>query len=275
MFSSLFISIRHESRRLLGRVLSMIRLHRLERLSIDGVDVVRKRRRCFAHLIIPLGNAFLKFNGSFIVALPTKHWLEWERAIENSTQRNLVLESPLESIAGNSNLYCRSVPGVSLRQLLSDPRCSQEQKSDAIRWSLAALHFLHQVDADWGQGIRQSISHGDATANNVIVDLNSCSACWIDFDTRHLPNVTEDDRRTDDLCSLIYSAAAHLPVSFFSQLADILIREETDTATLTRFRQRLTNEWVHLTTFQLAQAPLRWFDANIMRAALLKALSFE
>jgi hypothetical protein len=272
MYRRHLVQIRHGCRRLLGILLSMIRLHRVEFVSIDGVEWVRKRRRCFAYLIIPPGNLFLKIIGSPMIVLPSARWLEWERAIETSTQRNLVSTDP---IAKGTCLLCRRVPGISLRQVLADPDYSPEQKSDAIRWSLAALRLLHQSVVDWGRGIRQSISHGDATASNVIVDVDNRAACWIDFDTRHQPNVPEADRRTDDLRSLIYSSAVNLPASGFPELADILVAAKFDDAIVRRFRQRLTGEWSHLTAAQLAQAPLQWSAATALRAALLRALAVE
>jgi hypothetical protein len=253
-------------------MLSMIRLHRVEFVSIDDVELVRKRRRCFTYLIIPPGNLFLKIARSPTVVLPSARWLEWERAIETSTQRNLVATDP---IAKGTCLWCRRVPGISLRQLLADRDYSPEEKSDAIRWSLAALRLLHQSVVDWGHGVRQSISHGDATANNVIVDVDNRAACWIDFDMRHQPNVSEADCRTDDLRSLIYSSAVRLPASYFPALADILVAANFDDAIIQRFRLRLTDEWSHLTAAQLAQAPLQWSAATALRAALLEALAVE
>jgi hypothetical protein len=266
------VQLRHGCRRLLALMLSMIRLHRVDFVSIDGVEFVRKRRRRFAHLIIPVGNLFLKISGSPIIVLPLTLWLEWEHAVEASTRRTLVSTDPF---ANGTGLWCRHVPGTSLRQLLAASDCSSNQKSDAIRWSLASLRMLHENVAHWGYGVRQSISHGDATANNVIVDVNKRTACWIDFDTRHQPHVSEADRRADDLRALIYSSAVYLPASRFPELADILIAAQFDDAIVRHFRQRLTNEWIDLTAAQLAQAPLRWSAATALRFALLQSLAVE
>jgi hypothetical protein len=275
MYRNRFVQIRHEGRRLLGMMLSMIRLHRIVFVSIDGVAVVRKRRRLFANLIISPGNLFLKMTGSPMIVLPQTRWFDWERAIEASTRRNLVLDASPVPTGKGKDLLCRSVPGISLRQVLADSSSSPEQKFNAIRWSLISLRLLHQNVADWGHGMHQSISHGDATTNNVIVDINNRSACWIDFDTRHQPRVSEADRRTDDLRSLIYSAAVDLPASSFPDLADILLAAQFDDGVIQHFRRRLTNEWSHLTTAQLAQAPLRWSRATALGTALVQALAAE
>lgn len=264
--------MRHGCLRVLGMLLSLIRLHRVQFTSRGGVEFVHKRRTLSAQLIIPLGNLFLKITGSPIVVLPLDRWLEWERAVETATRRNLV---SMDLVAKGTGLLCRRIPGTSLTRVLADGDRSLEQKVDAISWSLASLRMLHTNVADWGHGIHQSISHGDATANNVIVDINTRTACWIDFDTRHQPNVPELDRRTDDLRCLIYSAAVHLPSASFPGLADILIAAQFDEAIVRYFRQRLANKWIHLTAAQLAQAPLRWSAAMALRAALLKSLAEE
>jgi hypothetical protein len=267
-----FAALRHGWRRLLGVMLSMVRLHRVDFLSTGGGDFVRKRRNLLARWLIPPGNLFLTITGSPVVVLPLTRWLAWERAVETSTRRYLVAP---DTDAKGSGLLCRRVPGFSLRQLLADGSFSAEQKCDAIRWSLASLRMLHDHVADWGQGIRQSISHGDATANNVIVDVRTRTACWIDFDTRHQPHVAEADRRTDDLRSLIYSAAVHWPPARFPELAALLTAAPWDDATVQHFRQRLAKEWIQLTVAQLAQAPLQWSTATALRAALLQALHVE
>jgi hypothetical protein len=272
MDAVLLVQLRHGCRRLLGVMLSMIRLHRVDFVSMDGVEVVRKRRKRFAHLIIPAGNLFLKITGSPNIVLPLTLWLEWEHAVEASTRRGLV---STDRFADGTSLWCRRVPGTSLRQVLAASDCSSNQKCDAIRWSLASLRMLHENVSDWGDGIRQSTSHGDATANNVIVDFNKRTACWIDFDTRHRPHLSEADRRTDDLRALIYSSAVHLPASRFPELADILIAAQFDDAIVRNFRQRLTKEWIDLTAAQLAQAPLHWSAATALRSALLRSLAVE
>ncbi|WP_010586839.1 BUD32 family EKC/KEOPS complex subunit [Schlesneria paludicola] len=264
------MQMRHECRRLLGMMLGKVRLHRIEFLSVSGVDVVRKQRRFLACLIIPWGNAFQWLTGSPHFALPVRQWLAWERAIDASTRQGLVLIESSGAIERGSVLVCRHVPGDSLSRILADCRYSPAQKLDAIRLALTALRRLHAVDADWGNGTYRSISHGDATACNVIVDMRANSACWIDFETRHDPQLAEVDRQTDDLRSLVYTSAAHLPVSSFCELADVLLQVDIDRETHQRLKQRLTTEWIHLTPFQLAQSPLRWSVAMALRTALLE-----
>ena len=260
--------MRHACRRLLGMLLSKLRLHRVAFAANDGIDVVHKRRKVWATWVISPGNLFLKLTGSSIVVLPSSRWIAWELAVDAARQRNLV-----STAGGNAiGLSCRRIPGQSLAQILAHHHVGHEQKSAALRWSLLALNELHRHVADWGDGIVQSISHGDATANNVIVNLDNGTACWIDFDTRHHPSLTEADRRTDDLRALIYSAAVHWPATRYLDLAEILIESQPECSTLRHLHARLQNEWCRMTTAQLAQAPLQWSQASALRDALLQAL---
>ena len=265
----------HELCRRLGQFLTMIPLHRLEFFTSDGVVVVRKRRARFANWFIAPGNRFLYLTGSPVVVLPTSQWLKWELAVDQSTGANVILSQSTDPATATRSLLSRRLSGVTLESILTDSRSSDQRKLDAVCWSLIALRRLHQTRADWGNGTWQSISHGDATVNNVIVDFDNGSAYWIDFDMRHQPDVLERDRQTDDLHSLIYSAAAHLSTSRFREVAAILVNSGIDNALLEHFRSRLEKEWIHLSPFQLAQAPLRWSVAMALRQQLLQCLAIE
>jgi len=268
MGRDLCIRICHECRRVFGVTLAAIRLHRVESVSRDGVEFVLKRRTLLSRVLIPAGNLFLKMTGSCVIVLPFVRWLEWELTVDAATRRNL---ATLEPTAKGMSLLCRRVPGKPLRQILVDDDYSLERKLKAIGWSLTALRDLQAITADWGEGVHQSMSHGDATINNVIVDVDRRTARWIDFDTRHLPHLPELDRHTDDIRCLISSAANCLPPTSYPDLADTLAASGFDAQVLRHFRRRLANEWIHPTIDQLAQAPLKWREALALREALLRS----
>ncbi len=263
----------HEARRLTGRSLAGCRLHRIRYARVDGVEAVLKSRRFGSGLAVVVGNLYLRLQRSDVEVLTDDEWLRWELAVEAATNGGVVIPihpSPHESFRG---LISRVSPGLPLRNILIDRTCSLDEKFAAIRWAMAALHQLHRHQADWGNGIRQSISHGDATVKNVIVHSKAQSARWIDFDTRHLPHQTEPARHADDLRALIYSAAANLPQTCHSRLAAEFIASRPEEPVAHRFHQRLTNDWRRLNTFQLAQAPLSWKDSTALSQALLQSRS--
>ncbi|MEI8021530.1 MAG: hypothetical protein WCH39_25195 [Schlesneria sp.] len=246
------------------------RLHQIRYVDQDDVAVVMKSRRSGSRLAIYSGNRYLKLQKCEVEILRTDEWIRWEKAVQNAMNcADCVPQTEL--IDGNSHTFTRRhVTGSSLRDVLKASRYSEEVKLSAIRWAVDSLCQLHRRSADWGSGVKQSVSHGDATVDNVIVNVDLQEASWIDFDMRHLPHVSELDRRADDLRALIFSAADCLPVFRFPRLVEAAIASLNDERLLTRLRDRLTNEWSQLNTFQLAQAPLSWTARNLLTELLLK-----
>ena len=260
----------HESRRCLGAVMSRCRLHQICYVDQDDVAVVMKSRRLGSRVAIFSGNLYLKLQKCEVEILGTDEWIRWEKVVQSAMNRTDCVQKT-ELIAGNSHTFTRRhVPGTSLRDVLKESRYSEDMKFYAIGWAVDSLCQLHRRSADWGCGVNQSVSHGDATVNNVIVNVDWQEANWSDFDMRHLPHVSELDRRADDLRALVFSAAACLSVSRLPRLARTAIASLDDRCLLTRFRDRLTNEWGQLNTFQLAQAPLSWTAKNLLTELLLK-----
>lgn len=272
MIASGIDRLRYEARRLTGRILACGRLHRIRYDRVTDAEIVLKSRRLGSRLAIAVGNLYLRWQRSEVVVLTDNAWLHWESAVEAATRHGVVFQTPPSPHENFRGLISHLCPGRTLRSILTDPACSLDEKFAAIRWAMAALHQLHRHQADWSHGIRQSISHGDATVNNVLVDAKTHSATWIDFDTRHHPQLCKLDRHADDLRALIYSAAAHLPQSCFAPLAAEFVAS-SPTSTVHRFRQRLTTDWRRLNTFQLAQAPLSWKDSLALSQALLQSRS--
>ena len=260
----------HESRRCLGAIMARCLLHHIRYLHQDVGAVVMKSRRAGSRVAIFWGNLYLQLQKCDVEILRTDEWIRWEKAVQIANKQ-ADFGQTTEISAGNSHSFIRRhVPGSSLRDVLKEDRYSNELKFSAIRWAVDSLCQLHHRPADWGSGIIQSVSHGDATVNNVIVNFDSRAAHWIDFDMRHLPQVSELDRRADDLRALLFSAAVELPISRFPRLAETAIASLHDRRLLNRFRERLTNEWGQLNTFQLAQAPLSWNAKNLLTELLLK-----
>ena len=268
-----WIAVRYEYRRQIGRALSFIRLHRLEYTTLHGVDVVRKRRKWLACWLIPLGYQFLKISGNPVVALSTKHWIDWERAIDRAIEQDRVFPAANDGSSSGRDLVSRKVPGISLHDLLSNSQYSLSQKMDMIRWSLVALRTLHRCHADWGDGRHQSISHGDATSRNVIVDLDRAAACWIDFDIRHRPEISEWDRQADDLRALVFSSAVELPESSFPELAIVIKSIVARETFFERLCTRFETHGADLTTFQLAQSPLPLSKLRLLQSAILTSFN--
>ena len=263
----------YEARRLMGSVLARCRLHRVRMTQIDGDDVVIKTRHFGSELAIWVGNLYLFLQRSDVAVLSSKSWIRWECAIEAATKPDGLRRTDVSIGKHPGVLITRFVPGRTLRDILKDSRSHMDQKFAAIEWALEALYRLHTIRADWGSGLEQSVSHGDATVDNVIIRVELQSAQWIDFDIRHLPSLSEADRQSDDLRSLISSTAVILPVTCYQRLADMAVASMSDRFLMDRFRKRLISDWIRPTTFHLAQAPLSWTAANALSRSLLDSLN--
>lgn len=272
MIARIFDPWRHELWRRISRILASGRLHRIRFARVEGVEIVLKSRRLGSGVALALGNLYLRWQRSDVAVLTDNAWLQWEFAVEAATQHGVILKTRPATHERFRGLISHVCPGRSLRSVLTDPACSLDEQFAAMRWAMAALHQLHRHQADWGHGLRQSLSHGDATVNNVVIHTQSNTATWIDFDTRHHPQLSALDRHADDCRALVYSAASYLPQSCYPRLATEFIASQPDASLWHRFRQRLMTDWSKPSTFQLAQAPLTWTETTALSEALLQTL---
>ncbi len=249
----------HKFRLWLARRLAAVELHHCEEPS-DADTVVRKRRSLLSRFLIPSGNLYLRLMEADSFVLAETAWHRWE-AVVSGAQSD-----------GREVLIPR-VRGEVLSTVLQSQKHSFEEKREAIRLAMQALRDLHsrQVSLD---GSLWMLSHGDATADNVRVDLEAGTAGWFDFDMRHRSRLSDRCRHADDLRAFVSSCAAisSEPVAEFFA---VLIASHCDSDTRCEFVTRLQNEWQRPTCFQLAQAPLPYDRYHVFRATLLELLAKE
>lgn len=215
--------------------------------SVDGHAVRLKRRTRWSAVLIPPGNAYLRFQGALSAALPRSPWLEWELAVGHALERRVCV------LNDQRGLQFDEYPGISLAELLRSDVPVRE-KLEAIEWAASALRTLHQTRISACGLVDWPLSHGDATSRNVIIDHVSRTATWIDFDTRHHPGLAAAIRHADDLRALLWSCLCDLDsnavadgiTATFNGYADASIEGSVKALTMTACP----------TVFQLAQAPL-------------------
>ena len=83
--------------------------------------------------------------------------------------------------------------GETLASLLEKPALPESARSRAITLAVRALAQFHS----------QGFTHGDAMAENVMVDLEAGAAHWFDFETLHDPGRPRAWRRADDVRALL------------------------------------------------------------------------
>lgn len=103
----------------------------------------------------------------------------------------------LEVARSNRSLLLPILNGMPLSQLLTSEEYSKKVKIAGVELAILALQSFHKTCAE---------SHGDATAENVIVNLAEGRARWIDFDMSH-KSQTDKIAKADDYRSLLISSA--------------------------------------------------------------------
>jgi tRNA A-37 threonylcarbamoyl transferase component Bud32 len=96
-------------------------------------------------------------------------------------------------IDADGTLVLPRLAGQTLAALLDDPELEESVQKRAIECAVVALAEFHLL----------GFTHGDAMAENVIVDLAAGVAHWFDFETVHDSSRPIAWRRADDVRALL------------------------------------------------------------------------
>lgn len=173
--------------------LSRVRLHATH---------VEKRRRTGAEALAKLENAVLAALGEPVRIVSGEAWL----ARENAAWQGLARME-------GGDLVVPRVPGESLTERLVRLDGRSEEAARSFQAALVSLHALHA----------RGLTHGDATADNVVVSDDGKSAGWIDFEQEHLGDA--ETARDDDLATLVLSALTQVNHAARSALVHTLVHD--------------------------------------------------
>jgi hypothetical protein len=153
----------------LGALLRAARYSKVRIVNDAGELQVRKRRAFYAPLLVSVGNVLLRILDAGVRVLPQAEWEERERQLyQRLYDRAIRIDADATIV-----LPCFAVP--TLARVLEDPTVEESVRSRSIALAVAALVDFH------GRGL----THGDAMAENVLVDLDAGLARWVDFETFH------------------------------------------------------------------------------------------
>jgi serine/threonine protein kinase len=178
-----------------GRLLRAGRYASVRIVDRGAETVVRKHRLFHAPLLVSLGDPLVRILDAGVRVLPQRDWEERERLLY---QR---LYDAVVSIEAGGTLVLPCLPGKTLASLLKDPALEDSLRHRAIQHAVVALAHLHHL----------GFTHGDAMAENVMVDLDAGVARWFDFETVHEPGRPLDWRRADDLRALLATCLLRTP----------------------------------------------------------------
>lgn len=152
----------------------------------DGEPQVRKHRLFYAPLLVWLAGPVLRILDAGVQVLPQRDWEEGERRLYRS-----VHSASIQIDADGLVLPC--LAGETLAALLEDPEREEPVRKRAIERAVVALAELHRL----------GFTHGDAMAENVLIDLEAGVARWFDFETVHESTRSMAWRRADDVRALL------------------------------------------------------------------------
>jgi hypothetical protein len=171
----------------LGRLLRAARYSKTPIVCDDGGLCVRKYRRFYASLLVRLAGPLVRILDTGVRVLPRRAWLDRERLIYRS------LYGASVHVDGDGVLVMPCLHGQTLATILADSQLKESDRYRAIGLAVDALAKFH----------RAGFTHGDAMAENVMVDLEAGVAHWFDFETVHDPSRPMAWRRADDVRALL------------------------------------------------------------------------
>ena len=226
----------------LGKLLRSARYSSARLVSGDGELQVRKHRLFYAPLLVWMGGALVRILDTGVRVLPQRDWEERERELYRSFGR------PLIRIDDDGTLVLPCLPGATLATLLDDPELEEALRKSAIERAVVALADFH----------RRGFTHGDAMAENVLVDFEAGIAHWFDFETVHDSTRPIAWRRADDVRALLVTCllrtAPEKRAGILQLILDVYADDEVVRVLATNFTSVL---WRPL-AFHLGQAPLSY-----------------
>ena len=224
----------------LGRMLRSARYSTVRIVHQDGQRLVRKHRRFYAPLLIRMSDLLVRLLDAGVRVLPQRDWEERERRIYQS------LHGASIRVDANGMLVLPLLAGDTLARLLDDPALEESIRKRAIEHAAIALAEFHRL----------GFTHGDAMAENVLVDLDAGVARWFDFETIHDANRPLDWRRADDVRALLVTCLVRtVPEKLAETLEFILDVYGNDDVTRVLARS-FTSVWRRSLPLHLLQAGL-------------------
>lgn len=238
----------------LGRLLRAGTYSKVRMVTRDGELQVRKHRACYAPLLVWLGDPLVKILDTGVRVLPQREWEERERLMYGRLYATSI------RVDSDGVLVLPGLPGETLATLLQDSHLDESKRNRAMELAVAALAELH----------RTGFTHGDAMAENVMVDLDAGVARWFDFETVHDPARPLAWRRADDVRALLATCLLRTRPDMFAGtlqlIVDVYADEEVTRLLATSFNSVLQRPLA----FHLGQAPLSFHNYRDI-AALLAA----
>jgi hypothetical protein len=236
-----------------GRALRSAKYSTARIVDQNGGFVVRKRRLFYAPLFIWLGGPLMELLNSGVRILPQREWHERERHIYTKLYRASIRSD------AEGTLVLPGLAGETLAAVLEDPQRDESIRKRAIELAVIALAKFHRV----------GFTHGDAMAENVLVDLSAGVACWFDFETIHDSQRPMAWRRADDVRALLVTCLLRTAPEQHAEMLVFILNVHADNEVTRVLATSFASVWRRSLTFHLAQAAVS-FECFVEIGRLLR-----
>lgn len=224
----------------LGRLLRGARYSKTRIVHQDGKLQVQKYRRFYAPLLVWMSRPLVRILGTGVRVLPQRDWEERERRIYQSLHGTSI------RIDAGGTLVLPCLAGETLATLLEDPELNDSVRMRAIERAAVALGEFHD----------RGFTHGDAMAENVLVDLEGGVAHWFDFETVHDSSRGMPWRRGDDVRALLVTCLVRTTPAEFGKTLQLILDAYADEEVTRHLATNFTPVLRRPLAFHLAQAGL-------------------
>jgi hypothetical protein len=192
-----------------------------------------------------MGGPLVRILNTGVRVLPRRQWEERERQIHQSLRGTSI------HIAANGMLVLPCLAGDTLANLLEDPALEASRRKTAIELAVVALADFHA----------RGFTHGDAMAENVVVDLEAGVAHWIDFETIHDASRPIAWRRADDVRALLVTCLLRTHATELAAILHLILDVYPDEGVTRLLTTSFTRVLRRQLPFHLGQAglSLRYF----------------
>jgi hypothetical protein len=170
--------------------------------------------------------------------LPQRDWEERERRIYRS------LRGASIRVDAGGVLVLPHLAGHTLATWLEDPELEESVRKRVIERAVVALAEFHRLG--W--------THGDAMAENVLVDLEAGVAHWFDFETIHDSSRPMAWRRADDVRALLVTCLVRTVPEKRAETLEFILDVYADEDVTRVLALSFASVWRRALTFHLAQA---------------------
>jgi hypothetical protein len=223
-----------------GWLLRSVRYSKTRTVCQAGEYQVRKSRSFYAPLLVMIGGPLARILDTGVRVLPRQEWEERERRVYRSVRGTSVRTGT------DGTLILPLLAGETLATLLENPELEESLRERAIERAVVALAEFHHL----------GFTHGDAMAENVLVDLEAGVAHWVDFETVHDSRRSLQWRWADDVRALIATCLVRTVPGRLAGTVQLVLDVYADEGVTRVLATSFRSVFRRPLTFHLAQASL-------------------